>query len=193
MHIVFGMGHANGHGLAPADEALDRRGRDPLDAIELAMAILARNAELVRSRSDINIDLDRSEYLLLRTLAHTGPADIGTLATTLGLDPSTAGRQVPAMLRKGLVDRTAAPADRRRVVITPTDTGRRLLHATSRRRRELYARLLADWSDDDLHMFGAIMTRVNQAIARDYLTPPSPPPPPRPLAALDPETLGAGP
>jgi DNA-binding MarR family transcriptional regulator len=187
------MIHANDRTPAPADEALDRRGRDPLDVIELAMAIWTRNAELMRNRSDINTDLDRSEYLLLRTLAHTGPADIGTLATTLGLDPSTAGRQVTAMLRKGLVDRTAAPADRRRVVITPTDTGRRLLHATSRRRRELYARLLADWSDDDLHMFGAIITRLNQAIARDYLTPPSPPPPPRPLAALDPETLGAHP
>ena len=157
------------------------------------MAILTRNAELIRSRSDINTDLDRSEYLLLRTLAHVGPADIGTLATTLGLDPSTAGRQVTAMLRKGLVDRTAAPADRRRVVVTATDTGRRLLHATSRRRRELYARLLAGWSDDDLHMFGAIVTRFNQAVARAYLTPPSPPPPPRPLAALDPEALGAGP
>src|SRR5215472_10239454 len=159
MHIIIGMAQANDGAPARADEALDRRGRDPLDAIELAMAILTRNAELIRSRSDISTDLERSEYLLLRTLAHAGPADIGTLATTLGLDPSTAGRQVTAMLRKGLVDRTAAPTDRRRVVVTATDTGRRLLHATSRRRRELYARLLAGWSDDDLHTFGAIATR----------------------------------
>jgi DNA-binding MarR family transcriptional regulator len=193
MHIIIGVVHANDQTPAPADEALDRRGRDPLDVIELAMAIWTRNAELMRNRSDINTDLDPSEYLLLRTLTHTGPADIGTLATTLGLDPSTAGRQVTAMLRKGLVDRTAAPADRRRGVITPTDTGRRLLHTTSRRRRELYARLLADWSDDDLHMFGAIVTRLNQAIARDYLTPPAPPPTPRPLAALDLEILGTDP
>jgi DNA-binding MarR family transcriptional regulator len=152
-----------------------------------------RNAELTRSRSDICTDLDPSEYLLLRTLAHTGPADIGTLAGALGLDPSTAGRQVTAMLRKGLVDRTAAPADRRRVVVTATDTGRRLLHATSRRRRELFASLLADWSDDDLRTFGAIVTRFNQAVARAYLTPSSSPSPPQPLAALDLETLGAGP
>jgi DNA-binding MarR family transcriptional regulator len=193
MHIIAGMGHANDQAPAAADETLDRRGHHPLDAIELAIAIFMRNAELTRIRSDIFTDLDRSEYLLLRTLAHTGPADIGTLASTLGLDPSTAGRQVTAMLRKGLVDRTAAPADRRRVVVTATDTGRRLLHATSRRRREHFARLLADWSDDDLHMFGAIVTRFNQAVARAYLTPPSPPPPPRPLAALDLDTLDADP
>ena len=192
-HIIIGVTHANDRVSPPADETLDRRGRDPLDAIELALAILMRNAELTRSRSDIYIDLDPSEYLLLRTLAHTGPADIGTLAGALGLDPSTAGRQVTAMLRKGLVDRTAAPADRRRVVVTATDTGRRLLHATSRRRRELFARLLAGWSDDDLHMFGAMVTRFNQAVARAYLTPPSSPSPPQPLAALDLETLGAGP
>jgi DNA-binding MarR family transcriptional regulator len=192
MHIIIGMVHANDRAPAPADE-LGSRGRDPLDAIELALAIWSRNAELMRNRTDINTDLDPSEYLLLRALALTGPADIGTLATTLGLDPSTAGRQVTVMLRKGLLDRTPAPADRRRVVVTSSDTGRRLLHATCRRRRELCARLLADWSDDDLDMFGAIVTRFNQAVARDYLTSPSPLPPVLPLAALDLETLGAGP
>ena len=192
-HIIIGMIHANDQGPTPTGEALQRPGRDPLDAIELAMAIVARNAELTQRHSDINTDLDRAEYLLLRTLAHTGAADIGTLAANLGLDPSTAGRQVTAMLRKGLVDRTAAPADRRRVVVTATGTGRRLLHATSRRRRELYARLLADWSDDDLHMLGAIVTRFNQAVARTYLIRPSPPPPPGPLAALDLDALPAGP
>ncbi|HEX6454028.1 MAG TPA: MarR family transcriptional regulator [Trebonia sp.] len=187
------MGHANDQAPAPADEALDRRDRDRLDVIELAMAILTRNVELTRNRSDIDTDLDRSEYLLLRTLVHTGPADIGTLAGILGLDPSTAGRQVAVMVRKGLVDRTAAPGDRRRAVVTATGTGRRLLDATSRRRRGLFASLLADWSDDDLDMLGALVTRFNQAVARAYLTPPAPPPPPQPLAALDLDTLGAGP
>jgi DNA-binding MarR family transcriptional regulator len=115
------------------------------------------------------------------------------LAAILGLDPSTAGRQVTAMLRKGLADRAPDPADRRRAVVTATDTGRRLLHATSRRRCDLMAGLLAGWSDDDLHMLAALVTRFNQAVARAYLTPPAPPPPPQPLAALDPETLGAGP
>jgi DNA-binding MarR family transcriptional regulator len=193
IHIIIGVEHTNDRAPAPADETPGRQGRDPLDAIELALVILMRNAELIRIRSDIHTDLDRSEYLLLRTLTHTGPTDIGTLAGTLGLDPSTAGRQVTAMLRKGLADRAPDPADRRRAVVTATDTGRRLLHATSRRRRELMAGLLAGWSDDDLHMLAALVTRFNQAVARDYLTPPAPPPPPQPLAALDPETLGAGP
>jgi DNA-binding transcriptional ArsR family regulator len=76
---------------------------DPLEAIEIASAVLMRNFELLRRRSDIYAELDRSEYLLLRALQQTGPADIGMLAAALGLDPSTAGRQVAAMQRKGLV------------------------------------------------------------------------------------------
>ena len=41
---------------------------NPLDEIELATAVLTRNFELLRRRSDVYTDLDRAEYLLLRTL-----------------------------------------------------------------------------------------------------------------------------
>jgi DNA-binding MarR family transcriptional regulator len=142
----------------------------PLDVIEVATAMLVRNFELLRRRSDVYAELDRAEYLLLRILYQAGPSDICSLATALGLDPSTAGRQVVAMEAKSLVRRAPAGDDRRRTIITPTEEGRCRMAATRTRRSEETARLLADWSDDDLRSLAAMFTRYNQALARRYLT-----------------------
>lgn len=161
-------------------------GPDLLGVIESATAVLMRNLELLGRRSDTYTDLDRSEYLLLRALEHTGPADIGTLAGALGLDPSTAARQVAAMQTNNLVTRTLSCQDRRCMIIAPTAEGQRLTEATRQRRLQSTAHLLDGWNFDDLHTLGRMFTRYNQAVAHAYLTPPATRQPSQPLAALDP-------
>ncbi|MBW0102871.1 MarR family transcriptional regulator [Pseudonocardia sp. KRD-291] len=140
----------------------------PLDVIEVASAVLVRNFELLRRRGDR--DLDRSEYLLLRTLDAVGPSDICSLAAALGLDPSTAGRQVTVLAGKDLVRRTPAESDRRRSIISPTDDGLARMRAERDRRRQDTAGLLAGWSEDDLGTLGEMFTRYNRAVAQRYLT-----------------------
>lgn len=142
---------------------------DELDMIELASAVLVRNFELLRRRSGVYADLDRAEYLLLRVLEQGGPADIAALAGGLGLDPSTAGRQVAVLQDKGLVRREAAAANRRRSIISPTREGRRRLAATRQRRRNETSRLLEGWTADDLRTLAVMFTRYNEAVARRYL------------------------
>ncbi|SFP89939.1 MarR family winged helix-turn-helix transcriptional regulator [Amycolatopsis rubida] len=142
---------------------------EPLDVLERATAVLVRNFEMLRRRTDVYAELDQAEYLILRTLDELGPADIGTLAGALGLDPSTAGRQVSAMLRKELAERSPAGDDRRRCVITPTGHGRELMHRTRTRRRSSVAELLNDWSPDEVQAFAGLLTRYNSAVTRRYL------------------------
>ena len=144
-------------------------GSDLLDVIESQSAVLVRNFELLRRRSDVYGTLDRSSYLLLRALDALGPADINTLATAVGLDPSTVGRQIAAMESKKLVDRTAAPDDRRRSIVTPTTTGRHEASRVRRQRRRDLAALLELWTDDDLAALGDMFTRYNRAVATHYL------------------------
>jgi DNA-binding MarR family transcriptional regulator len=141
---------------------------DIVDVIEVASAVLVRNLELLRRRGDIG-DLDRSEYLLLRTLDASGPADICTLAAALGLDPSTAGRQVSMMVTKGLVERTPGATDRRRSVISPTEDGVARMRTTSEQRRGFTAELLADWDEASLRSLADMFTRYNRSIAEHYL------------------------
>lgn len=140
----------------------------PLDVIEVASAVLVRNFELLRRREAR--DLDRSEYLLLRTLDAAGPSDICSLAAALGLDPSTAGRQVTVLAGKDLVRRTPAESDRRRSMVSPTDDGLDRMRAERDRRRHDTAELLADWNDEDLRTLGEMFTRYNRAVAQRYLS-----------------------
>lgn len=142
---------------------------DAVEVIEVQMAVVARNLELLRRRGDIYGELDKASYLLLRTLDAIGPADIATLAAALGLDPSTVGRQVTALRGDGLVERTADNQDRRRGIVSPTSQGLALLAHTRQRRRERMAELLDGWSEDELRTLGAVLVRYNHAVARRYL------------------------
>jgi DNA-binding MarR family transcriptional regulator len=132
--------------------------------------VLIRHIEMLYRRTDLHDDLDRASYLLLRTLDDCGPTDINGLAASLGLDPSTAGRQVCVLKDAGLVERSPAPEDRRRSIITPTDEGLRRMETVRGRRTENLADLLTGWSVDDLNTLGAMFDKYNRAIAAKYLT-----------------------
>ncbi|GIH20832.1 MarR family winged helix-turn-helix transcriptional regulator [Rugosimonospora africana] len=142
---------------------------DALDLIEVQSAVLVRNFELLRRRADLYGDLDRAGYLLLRVLEAIGPADINTLAAAIGLDPSTAGRQVAAMQQAGLIDRAADPADRRRSIITPTPGGHARAVRVRRLRRDNLVELLAGWTEEELRACGDGFARYNRAVAEHYL------------------------
>lgn len=151
---------------------------DTLDVIEVATAMLMRNFELLRRRGAGVGELDRADYLLLRTLTALGPSDIVGLAAALGLDPSTAGRQVSAMAAKGLIERNPSPTDRRRSIISPTETGLARMHTTRTARRALAGELLVDWSEDDRRTLGAMFTRYNRTVAERFLLSEDQPEPP---------------
>jgi DNA-binding MarR family transcriptional regulator len=144
--------------------------RRALAAVERQTAILTRHFELLHRRTDIHDSLDRAEYLLLRALDESGPMRINALATLLGLDPSTAGRQVAVLQAGGLVKREPDPADRRCTVVTPTAEGLERMRHVRTLRTELVAGLLAEWSDEDLRTFDAILGKYNKSIAERYLT-----------------------
>ena len=141
-----------------------------LAVIEHQTAVLVRNIEMLYRRTDLHDDLDRASYLLLRTLDERGPMDINGLAASLGLDPSTAGRQVCVLRDAGLVERSPAPEDRRRSIVTPTGEGLRRMETVRVRRTEYLADLLTGWSEGDLDTLGAMFGKYNHAITAKYLS-----------------------
>lgn len=141
-----------------------------LAAVERQTAILTRHFELLHRRTDIHDSLDRAEYLLLRALDEAGPMRISALATLLGLDPSTAGRQVAVLQAARLVTRDPDPDDRRCSLVTPTAEGLARMHTVRAQRTELVADLLAEWSDEDLRTLDTILDKYNRTVADRYLT-----------------------
>ena len=61
-------------------------------------------------------------------------------------------RTVAALAELGLVTRTEHPADRRQVLVAPTESGTAIVRETRRRRDAWLARRLADLTPADRHV-----------------------------------------
>jgi len=83
-----------------------------------------------------------AQYRALVVLASRGPQRIADLAAALDVAPSTAGRMCDRLVRKQLMRRHRARADRRVVQVSLTAAGRQVVDQATARRRELIAGIL---------------------------------------------------
>lgn len=83
-----------------------------------------------------------AQYRALVVLASRGRQRMVDLATALDVTPSTAGRMCDRLLRKGLIRRHRARADRREVQVSITAAGREVVDQATQRRRALLAEIL---------------------------------------------------
>jgi DNA-binding MarR family transcriptional regulator len=142
------------HGVEP--EALAR--------LETELAMLTRTLEGMSRRSTLYRELDRSSYVLARTLATEAPVSINGLAELVGLDATTVTRQVATMETEGLVRRKRHPQDRRVSLVELTALGRRRMGAVRAARESRITELVGDWSDHDRAAFGRLLGRFNESI-----------------------------
>ncbi len=87
-------------------------------------------------------DTTIAQYRALVVLASRGPQRMVDLAAALGVTASTAGRMCDRLVRKGLIRRQRARADRRAVQVSITPAGRQVVDQATARRRELIAGIL---------------------------------------------------
>ena len=112
----------------------------------------AVNAVLTASRTLIAVatqslgaaaeDTTIAQYRALVVLASRGPQRMTDLAAALAVTPSTAGRMCDRLVRKGLIRRHRARADRRAVQVSVTAAGREVVDQATARRRTLIAGIL---------------------------------------------------
>jgi DNA-binding MarR family transcriptional regulator len=105
-----------------------------------------------------------STYTLLFHLVAGGPQRARALAECSYVDPSTVSRQVDQLVRLGLVERRADPADGRATLLAATEAGfavrRRMLEVRSR----MVADLLTDWDPEDVERLTTLLTRLNEEV-----------------------------
>jgi DNA-binding MarR family transcriptional regulator len=87
-------------------------------------------------------DTTLAQYRALVVLASRGPQRVGDLGRALGVTPSTAGRMCDRLVRKGLIRRHRARADRRAVQVSISGAGRQVVDEATARRRALLAGIL---------------------------------------------------
>jgi DNA-binding MarR family transcriptional regulator len=133
--------------LADGQDAGKRGAReDPVDAAAVDAVLTASRslmAVATRSLGTAAEETTIAQYRALVVLASRGPQRMVDLAGALDVAPSTAGRMCDRLVRKDLVRRHRARADRRAVLVSVTAAGRRVVDQATARRRALIEDILA--------------------------------------------------
>jgi DNA-binding MarR family transcriptional regulator len=104
-------------------------------------------------------------YTLLFHLVTGGPRRASALAECVYVDPSTVSRQVDQLVRLGLVERRADPADGRATLLAATEAGRGVYRRIRSARDRMVAGLLTDWPAEDVAALNELLGRLNTRLA----------------------------
>ena len=115
------------------------------DDLRLAVLRISRRMRLERSEADIT----DSQLSVLFVLNKEGAQTLGSLSEHERVTPPSMNRTVNALVEAGLVTRSSAPDDGRKVLIEATDAGLQVAQETKRRRQAWFARQLATLTPDD--------------------------------------------
>lgn len=128
-------------GAAMSSAALTDAGMD--DQVEAVVAasrvLMAVVAESVAALAE---SITLPQYRLLVIVGTRGPLNLNAAAAALRVHPSNATRACDRLVAAGLLARTESAADRRRVDLALTPTGRRLISTVMDARRAAIARVL---------------------------------------------------
>ena len=83
------------------------------------------------------------------------------VAADLQIDKSTASRQIAVLERRGLIERQAAPGERRAQWLRLTPVGRRILLRSDTARIEAITERVDDWTDAEVMQFADLLRRFN--------------------------------
>ena len=100
----------------------------------------------------------------LRIIARSGPIPVTEVARMLGVDQSTASRQIKPVEDAGLVTRTSDDADRRVAWLAITRQGTALLERIHQMRRNDIDHVLVEWSDDERAELARVLDRFKQSM-----------------------------
>jgi len=137
---------------------------DVLAVIESTMTRVARRSNLPRSHQRLTrragVDIDRASYAVLAAVAEHSPVRLTDLADVMGVDSSTASRQVSVLEGRRWVSRVEDPVDGRSSLLALTSAGVKLLDRLRHARRQAWSELLATWPADDLTDLARLLARL---------------------------------
>ncbi len=116
-----------------------------VDDLRIAVMRLSRRMRLER----VDGDVTDSQLSVLFVLSKNGPQTLGALSEQDRVSAPSMTRTVGALVDAGLVSRTVAPDDARKVLIDLTDEGRRIVAETRDRRIAWFSRQLESLSPEE--------------------------------------------
>lgn len=133
------------------------KSRDPdLDAGVVALYRAARCAQVLATGDPLEIGLSR----ILAAVVRLGPVRPSVIAQENHIDVSTASRHIDALVRQGLVAKSADPQDARASLVEVTPAGAEVMQVLLVNRSAAIAPALADWSADDRAQLVSLLVRL---------------------------------
>jgi DNA-binding MarR family transcriptional regulator len=125
------------------------RGRVPAAQIETVLAgTRAVGAIIAESLASVE-EMVTMPQLRVLILAGREQQSMSSIAEDLGVHASNATRTCERLVQAGLLDRTTDTEDRRRVVLSLTEEGERLLDRVMERRRERVVAIMEQMTRED--------------------------------------------
>ncbi len=123
----------------------------PEDAAREILEVVPLVTREIRSemRSQTSADLTVPQFRALNFTDRNPGSSLLEVANHMGLTPPSTSRLVDGLIARGMVTREEHPADRRRVRLTVTNRGQRILEASRRGTLHYLAEKLSGVSDDD--------------------------------------------
>lgn len=149
-----------------------RRDAD-LAAIHDFATLIATNARSARQRDRVlraaGVPLTPAGLAVMRIVERHGPVVVSEVARRLGVDQSTASRQIRPVEELGLVSRTTDEADRRVAWLELTDEGSTLLGRVDDVALHDFDVALADWSKADRALLAKLLERFRVDLLANQL------------------------
>ncbi|MFC7530310.1 MarR family winged helix-turn-helix transcriptional regulator [Actinoplanes sp. GCM10030250] len=109
----------------------------------------------------------------IRNRERAGPCHVKDLANDHALDPSTISRTVAALVRAGLVARSADPDDGRAITLHLTHDGCSVLDSVQQHYQDRLTTALHNWSPEEIAEFAAALHRFARDLIDQENTTPS--------------------
>ncbi|MBP2321884.1 DNA-binding MarR family transcriptional regulator [Kibdelosporangium banguiense] len=124
--------------------------------VERAMVAIRRSQS--RRMLSRHMAVDPAVFGVLDAVEEHGPSSVTDLADALAVDQPRASRLVAKAVDEGFLVRQADQNDGRRSLVSLTASGRAQVDAAHSSRQEVFARAMANWSDNERTTFARLLT-----------------------------------
>jgi DNA-binding MarR family transcriptional regulator len=137
--------------------------RAAFDDALVAFFRAARRARGRAARRPPESGLSLAQFHVLEPL-RDGPQPMYRVAEDAGIAPPTATRMLDGLVERGYVDRALDPADRRVVLVSLTESGRRAVRRKAKEFEQLRAGIAAAFDEDEQRIVTDLLHRLVQVL-----------------------------
>ncbi|CAN5535310.1 MarR family transcriptional regulator [soil metagenome] len=143
---------------------------ESLRALEHEVGVMIRRVRRVigeRARA-VHPDLQPASYLILTSVAESGPVRASVLVELFDMDKGAISRQIRHLLDLGLLVKEPDPADARAWLVSLSADAVHRLADVAAHRHQMLDEQLGEWSAEDLEGFVSELSRYNGALNRAH-------------------------